>query len=205
MKKRYSIFHQKRKKNPWGFIGFLIARTHIWSQYRGSNPRPHPYHGCALPAELYWRVWEGVSSGCGTIIFLIGFMQPDFKFFLLQLQRLGLHYFRKSRRLRVSRQACVISGCGESVVWKGKRAYSPAAGDLLGVDEEEDEPKDPFSIGAIQESSSDLQNLAKGYNEGRLLPIRRLRRMSRISGAARDPNAGRLPKCPADPLTPCPM
>ena len=26
-----------------------------WSHDRGLNPRPHPYHGCALPTELSWR------------------------------------------------------------------------------------------------------------------------------------------------------
>ncbi len=27
-----------------------------WSQDRELNPGPHPYHGCALPTELSWRV-----------------------------------------------------------------------------------------------------------------------------------------------------
>ena len=26
-----------------------------WSHDRGLNPRPHPYHGCALPTELSRR------------------------------------------------------------------------------------------------------------------------------------------------------
>ncbi len=28
----------------------------LWSHSRGSNPRPHPYHGCALPSELLRRI-----------------------------------------------------------------------------------------------------------------------------------------------------
>jgi hypothetical protein len=27
-----------------------------WSQDRGSNPRPPPYHGGALPTELSWQI-----------------------------------------------------------------------------------------------------------------------------------------------------
>ena len=27
-------------------------KNNFWSHDRGLNPRPHPYHGCALPTEL---------------------------------------------------------------------------------------------------------------------------------------------------------
>ena len=30
----------------------FLKKTLIWSHDRGLNPRPHPYHGCALPTEL---------------------------------------------------------------------------------------------------------------------------------------------------------
>ena len=30
----------------------LATKTDHQCQLRGSNPRPHPYHGCALPTEL---------------------------------------------------------------------------------------------------------------------------------------------------------
>ena len=28
-----------------------------WSEKRGSNPRPQPWQGCALPAELFSLCW----------------------------------------------------------------------------------------------------------------------------------------------------
>ena len=37
---------QKKDGNTVKFWGL------IWSHDRGLNPRPHPYHGCALPTEL---------------------------------------------------------------------------------------------------------------------------------------------------------
>ena len=33
-------------------ITTLWAVRYIWSHDRELNPRPHPYHGCALPTEL---------------------------------------------------------------------------------------------------------------------------------------------------------
>ena len=30
----------------------VLRKSLIWSHDRGLNPRPHPYHGCALPTEL---------------------------------------------------------------------------------------------------------------------------------------------------------
>ena len=29
-----------------------FSKNLLWSHDRGLNPRPHPYHGCALPTEL---------------------------------------------------------------------------------------------------------------------------------------------------------
>ena len=38
----------------------------IWCMWTGSNCRPHPYQGCALPTELHVRVsfWEQIDSRC---------------------------------------------------------------------------------------------------------------------------------------------
>ena len=36
-----------KSKSPSKMLGDLL-----WSHDRGLNPRPHPYHGCALPTEL---------------------------------------------------------------------------------------------------------------------------------------------------------
>ena len=40
----------KHKKNPTGYVLFILFNK--WSLEPESNWRPHPYHGCALPAEL---------------------------------------------------------------------------------------------------------------------------------------------------------
>ena len=43
-------FAPPKKKSPdWAIILKFVA---FWSHDRGLNPRPHPYHGCALPTEL---------------------------------------------------------------------------------------------------------------------------------------------------------
>jgi hypothetical protein len=34
----------------------MLTRLSARSQDRGSNPGPHPYHGCALPTELSWHL-----------------------------------------------------------------------------------------------------------------------------------------------------
>lgn len=36
-----------------------VMMNSLWSHRRGLNPRPHPYHGCALPTELrrHWRLF----------------------------------------------------------------------------------------------------------------------------------------------------
>ena len=41
--------------------GFLGRGTDHWSHDRELNPRPHPYHGCALPTELSWRFCSGLN------------------------------------------------------------------------------------------------------------------------------------------------
>ena len=48
-----NYYQKKRKilKNKIPKMGIFCAS---WSHHRGLNPRPHPYHGCALPTEL-WR------------------------------------------------------------------------------------------------------------------------------------------------------
>ena len=38
---------QERSPQQWG-----DQQIQPWSHDRGLNPRPHPYHGCALPTEL---------------------------------------------------------------------------------------------------------------------------------------------------------
>ena len=38
---------QQRSPQQWG-----DQQIQPWSHDRGLNPRPHPYHGCALPTEL---------------------------------------------------------------------------------------------------------------------------------------------------------
>ncbi len=39
----------------------------IWSHDRGLNPRPHPYHGCALPTELSRRNRLNFSTNASII------------------------------------------------------------------------------------------------------------------------------------------
>ena len=39
-------------KNKKGLKGFPLSPCYFWSRLADSNRRPHPYHGCALPAEL---------------------------------------------------------------------------------------------------------------------------------------------------------
>ena len=42
----------------------LILYGGGWSEKRGSNPRPQPWQGCALPAELFslWSDSSGAES-----------------------------------------------------------------------------------------------------------------------------------------------
>ncbi len=51
----------------------IIILKYLWSRHRESNPRPHPYHGCALPTELYrpgFKIWF-LAVDSVTDIFLL--------------------------------------------------------------------------------------------------------------------------------------
>ncbi len=53
------IFHKKRAliRALFGFMWPSECMKMNWSHHRDLNPRPHPYHGCALPAELWRLMW----------------------------------------------------------------------------------------------------------------------------------------------------
>src|SRR2546421_8148119 len=50
-------------KNP-ACAGF----TGIWSGKRGSNPRPQPWQGCALPTELFPRARPNLTAQWGCFL-----------------------------------------------------------------------------------------------------------------------------------------
>ena len=60
--------NDETKKKPWKIAAFKVLRGKVpvetkhypfWSLLPGSNRRPHPYHGCALPTELKRHLWSG--------------------------------------------------------------------------------------------------------------------------------------------------
>ena len=52
-----------QSKTPSITLGVLL-----WSHDRGSNPRPHPYHGCALPTELSRHIYLLLAKGALHIL-----------------------------------------------------------------------------------------------------------------------------------------
>ena len=50
-------------KSPSILLGDLL-----WSHDRGLNPRPHPYHGCALPTELSRHIYLLLAKGALHIL-----------------------------------------------------------------------------------------------------------------------------------------
>ena len=50
-------------KSPSILLGDLL-----WSHDRGLNPRPHPYHGCALPTELSRHIYLLLPKGALHIL-----------------------------------------------------------------------------------------------------------------------------------------
>ena len=45
----------------------LLLRDKIWSGKRGSNSRPQPWQGCALPAELFPRKEASILAIFGQV------------------------------------------------------------------------------------------------------------------------------------------
>ena len=53
-------FLKDKKKRKTEGLRFLV-----WSGKRGSNSRPQPWQGCALPAELHSHVWFIIKQNYG--------------------------------------------------------------------------------------------------------------------------------------------
>ena len=56
----------RNKKAP-KLLHFRAITLKKWSRFSDLNRRPHPYHGCALPAELNRRWWWNMDLNHGRL------------------------------------------------------------------------------------------------------------------------------------------
>ena len=54
-------------KTPEVYSLFRGCYSRYWSRFSDLNRRPHPYHGCALPAELNRLWWRNMGSNHGRL------------------------------------------------------------------------------------------------------------------------------------------
>ncbi len=61
----YQLSYSRRMKNQVKDVGTSFEK--IWSGKRGSNSRPQPWQGCALPTELFPRISVNWALNTQTI------------------------------------------------------------------------------------------------------------------------------------------
>src|SRR5690606_31433977 len=73
-----------------------LSLRDLWSERRGSNSRPQPWQGCALPTELLSRFFYLVNANIGSFVFITSFFSKK----TLNVISLCYSVYQRSDRFR---------------------------------------------------------------------------------------------------------